>query len=377
MVIHEYQAKEIMRKYGIPVPQGYVIDRPDEIKDSGALAGRKVAIKAQVHVGGRGKAGGIKLADTVEQAKQAAGQVLGMNIKGLTVKKVLVEEALSIEKEFYLGITMDRDRAMNLVMLSPMGGVDIEEVAKTSPEAIYKEYLHPHMGLQEFQVRALVSRLGLAKEAQAQLCGIIRNLYRLYIESDATLAEINPLALYQGRFIAADGKMNLDDNAMFRHKEFEELREIAEDDPIERQAHQKGLAYVRLGGNIGIIGDGAGLVMATLDTVSKEGGRPANFLDIGGGARAEVVRKSLEVVISDPNVNGLFINIFGGITRCDEVARGIVESIKDMNVKMPLVIRLSGTSDEEGRGILRDASLVPVETMQEGAKKIVELIGKP
>lgn len=376
MVIHEYQAKELMKKYGIPVPQGYVLDKPGEIKDSGPLAGRRVAVKAQVHVGGRGKAGGIKLADDHEGAKQAAGQILGMNIKGLTVRKVLLEEALSIDHEYYLGITMDRDRAMNLVMLSPMGGVDIEEVARTSPEAIFKEYLHPHLGLQEFQVRALVSRLDLPKEARAQLASIIKNLYRLYIESDATLAEINPLALYKGGLIAADGKINLDDNAMFRHREFESLREIAEDDPIERDAHQKGLAYVRLGGNVGIIGNGAGLVMATLDTVSQEGGKPANFLDIGGGARHEVVKKSLEVVLSDRNVNGLFINIFGGITRCDEVAKGIVESIKELKVTMPLVIRLRGTNYEEGKAILQDASLVPVETMQEGARKIVELTGK-
>ena len=376
MVIHEYQAKEFMRKHNIPVPQGYVVDKPEEIKTSGELSGKKVAVKAQVHVGGRGKAGGIKLAANPDEARRAAGEILGMNIKGLTVRKVLVEEALAIEKEFYLGITMDRDRASHLIMVSPMGGVDIEEVARTSPEAIFMEYIHPHLGLQEFNVRDLVFKLQLTKEQSAQLSGIIKNLYRLYIETDATLAEINPLALYEGKFMAADGKINLDDNAMFRHKEFASLREIAEDDPIERNAHQKGLAYVRLGGNVGIIGNGAGLVMATLDTVSQEGGKPANFLDIGGGAKAEVVRKSLEVVLSDPNVNGLFINIFGGITRCDEVARGIVESRDALKVKLPLVIRLSGTSDEEGRNILSSAGLVPVATMQEGARKIVELTGK-
>jgi succinyl-CoA synthetase beta subunit len=375
MVIHEYQGKELMQQVGIPTTQGGVAATAAEARDLAKKVGKKVAVKAQVHVGGRGKAGGIKLADTPEEAEKAASQIIGMDIKGLTVHKVLVEECIEIEKEWYLGITLDRDAGTHVVMLSPMGGVDIEEVAKEHPGAIYKCHSHPQMGLQDYEIREMLYRIDCPQEIRKQIHPFVKKLFELYRRYDCTLAEINPLAvLKDGRVIAADAKINFDDNATYRHPELEAMREVAEEDPLEREAKARGLNnYVRLDGEVGIIGNGAGLVMGTLDIVSREGGKAANFLDVGGGASAALVANALGLVCSDPNVKGVLFNIFGGITRGDEVAKGIIEGSKTAGIKVPLVIRLSGTNEAEGRQILKDAGIECAATMEEAAKKIVAL----
>ncbi len=371
MELHEYQAKELFRQFNIQVPVGTVHQNAEGVYHSHHLSGNRVVVKAQVHTGGRGKAGGVRVVDSIAEAYNSTKEILSMTIKGLPVKKVLIEEALHIDKEFYLALTLDRDRACDMVILSAEGGMDIEEVARKSPSALIKIDIHPHLGLEQYQVRELIHSIPLEAAHRVELASVIRKLYKMYMETDATLAEINPLALCKDTFIAADAKVVLDDNAFFRHPEFKQLLDLNEDDPLEREAHLRGLAYVRLDGNIGIIGNGAGLVMATLDIISREGGKPANFLDIGGGAKADVVMKSLEVVLMDPNVKGIFINIFGGITRCDEVARGITEAIKRLEVKIPLVIKLRGTHDDEGSEILRSAGIVPVTDIIEGARKII------
>jgi len=377
VLIHEYQAKQLMAAAGIAVPKGKVAENPREVFAIAGELGSRVVIKSQVHVGGRGKAGGIKLVDGPEEARGAAEQILGMNIKGLTVHKVLVEQAVEIEKEFYLGITVDRDHARNVIIFSREGGVEIEEVAASRPEAIFTLSLDPLLGLQEYQVREIAFASGLEGDDRRALQDFIRALYRVFIDQDCSLAEINPLArTAEGKFIAADAKINLDDNALFRHPELHSLREIAEEDPIEREAHARNLAYVRLDGTVGIVGNGAGLVMTTLDMVSREGGRSANFLDVGGGAGAVVVKAALEVVLSDPRVKGVLFNIFGGITRCDEVAQGILDACGEVNPQVPFVIRLSGTNEAEGKALLKEAGYVPVDSMREGARKIVELVGK-
>jgi succinyl-CoA synthetase beta subunit len=374
MNIHEYQAKELLAIEGVPLPGGRVASSPDQAEAIAAEMGCRVVIKAQVHAGGRGKAGGVKLAESPEEARKRAGEILGMSIKGLTVEKVLVEQALSITKEYYLGITLDRSRAVNVIIFSPMGGVDIEEVARTSPDMIFREPVDPLMGLQDFQKRNLAYRAGLGPVAVKSLCRFIDALYRIYVKYDCTLAEINPLALQEdGTFIAADAKINIDDNALFRHGDLLRFQDFAVTDPIEKEAKVRDISYVRLSGDIGIIGNGAGLVMCTLDMVDRAGGRVANFLDIGGGARAETVEKSVDLVLMDRGVRGLFINIFGGITRCDEVARGVSTAIQNLQVKVPVVIRLCGTNETEGRKILAEAGFNTVETMLEGAARIVEM----
>jgi succinyl-CoA synthetase beta subunit len=378
VLIHEYQGKQIFAKAGLPTPRGEVAATPDEARQVAERLGGRVVVKAQVHAGGRGKAGGVKLAATPAEAAQKAGEILGMKIKGLTVEKVLVEEAIDIQQEFYLSIILDRSSNGNLVMFSPMGGMDIEAVAVEHPDMLFKRVVHSHLGLQPYDARALAYGVReMAPEARKALIGIIQTLDKAYRQNDCTLAEINPLVLLKdGRLVAADAKVILDDNALFRHPELQAMQEIAEEDPIERKAHAEGLAYVRLGGDVGIIGNGAGLVMTSLDMVSRAGGRPANFLDIGGGARAEVVKKSVMTVLSDPNVKGIFFNIFGGITRGDEVAKGIVAALSDIDTKVPMVIRLAGTREAEGRAILAQSGLTAAETMLEGAEKIVALIGR-
>ena len=375
MKIHEYQGKIILAKFGVPVPQGQVASSPPEAILVAASIGKKVVIKAQVHVGGRGKAGGVKLAATPQETLAAATAIIGMKIKGLTVQKVLVEEAADISKEYYLGIVIDRETQSNTLMVSAMGGVDIEEVAATHPDKIAKVTIHPLLGLQDFQARDACFTAGIDKAAISDTVKIIKKLYQAYVTSDANLAEINPLVVTaSGQVIAADAKFNIDDNALYRHPEFNEWKEESEEDPIEAEAHKKGLQYVRLGGDIGIIGNGAGLVMATLDEVKIAGGNPANFLDIGGGAKAELVRTALETVLSDPNVKGVLFNVFGGITRCDEVAKGILEGIQTLDLKVPIVVRLTGTREKEGRELLVGTQLVPAETMQSAAKTILELV---
>ncbi len=375
MVIHEYQGKELMEQIGVPITKGRVASTPAEAKVIAAEIGKKVAVKAQVHVGGRGKAGGIKIADTPEQAEKAASEILGMDIKGLIVHKVLVEECIEIEKEYYLGITLDRDACTHVVMLSPMGGVDIEEVAVSHPDQIFRCHSHPVLGLQDYEIREMLFKLDVPQDLRKKLHFFIKKLFELYRKYDCTLAEINPLAILKdGRVIAADAKVNFDDNATYRHPELEAMREVAEEDPLERDAKLRGLNnYVRLDGEVGIIGNGAGLVMGTLDIVAREGGKAANFLDVGGGANAALVANALGLVLSDPNVKGVLFNIFGGITRGDEVAKGIVEGSKQVEIKVPLVIRLSGTNEAEGRAILKENGYEVAATMEEAAAKIVAL----
>lgn len=374
MVIHEYQGKELLAKMGVPIPGGKVAHTAEEAGQIAAKLGKKVAVKAQVHVGGRGKAGGIKLAEGEADTKEKASQILGMDIKGLTVHKVLVEEAIEIAKEFYLGITLDRAKSTHVIMFSTMGGVDIEEVAESHPEAIVKVPVCPQRGLLDHHIRAVCYAFDMEKAQRKALGTFVKTLFELYLAYDCTIAEINPLVVTtDGRMLAADAKVNFDSNALYRHPELEQMQEIAEEDPLEMKAQEKGLAYVRLDGEVGIIGNGAGLVMGTLDEVNRVGGKPANFLDVGGGASAKVVTDSLELVLSDPNVKGVFFNIFGGITRGDLVAQGIVEGIKVLNVDKPIVIRLSGTNEKEGRKILADNGMETAETMEEAAKKIVAM----
>jgi succinyl-CoA synthetase beta subunit len=374
MKIHEYQAKEIFAKYGVPIPPGRVASTPDEVQSIAADIGKPVVVKAQVHVGGRGKAGGIKLAKTPEEARAAATQILGMDIKGLKVEEVLVEAAADIKEEYYIGITTDRAARRNIVMVSAAGGIDIEEVAATAPEKIAKLHLDPAIGLQDFQIRQLAYNAKLPAAAAKQIGPFLKALYKVYSDLDCSLAEINPLVLTgEGTLIAADAKINIDDNALFRHKDLAQFQEAQEEDPIEAEAHKRGLTYVRLDGDIGIIGNGAGLVMTTLDVVQREGGKPANFLDIGGGAKAEVVRKAVDTVLLDKNVKGIFFNIFGGITRGDEVAKGLLEAMSTLDIKVPIVVRLTGTRAKEGLELLEGSPLTPAATMQEGAQKIVAL----
>lgn len=374
--IHEYQAKEILARYGVPVPGGEVASTADEAGAAAERLGGRVVVKAQVHVGGRGKAGGIKLANTPQEARAVAAEMLGRPLKGLVVHRVLVEPALDIRSEYYLGIVLDRAARRNALMVSAVGGVDIEEVAEATPEKIAKAWVEPALGLCDFQVRGLVRDAGLDPAALKHAESFLRALYECYVAVDATLAEINPLVVTaDGSVVAADAKINIDDNALFRHPEFEAMKESTEDDPLEAEAHRRGIQYVHLGGEIGIIGNGAGLVMATLDEVKRHGGTPSNFLDIGGGAKADVVASALELVLMDPQVKGLLLNVFGGITRCDEVAKGVLEAAQRVKIQVPVVVRLTGTNEAEGRALLAGSPLIPAETMQEAAAKIVRLAG--
>ncbi len=375
MKIHEYQAKDILARYGIPIQPGRVAHTPEE---AGAIArelGGPVVIKAQVYVGGRGKAGGIQFADTPEQARAAAAKVIGMDIKGLTVEKVLVVSKLDIKEEYYLGIILDRKSQAPVVMVSKEGGIDIEEVAATMPEKIIKQPIDMHWGLRPFEARDILARAGLPHQVVAKGGAILAALARAFIESDASLAEINPLALTaDGQVQAADAKILLDDNGLFRQKEYASWAESEESNPLEFEAKQEGLTYVKLDGDVGIIGNGAGLVMTTLDMVARVGGRPANFLDIGGGAKAEVMRKALTFVARDPQVKGILVNIFGGITRGEEVAKGVIMAQVDLPKGMPIVVRLSGTGAEEGKALLKDAGLDWGKDMREAAQKIVAAV---
>ena len=375
MKIHEYQGKIILAKYGIPIPQGQVASSLQEVAAIAVKIGKQVVVKAQVHVGGRGKAGGVKLAKTPAEAEKYAGQILGMKIKGLVVEKVLVEEAAAISKEYYLGIVIDRETQTNTIMVSAMGGMDIEEVAATHPDKIARIPVNPFLGLTDYQAWDACLAAGIDKTFIKETVVFLKKLYHAYLSSDANLAEINPLVVTQsGQVIAADAKFNIDDNAVYRHPELNDWKEEAEEDPIEAEAHRRGLQYVRLGGDIGIIGNGAGLVMATVDEVKRVGGNPANFLDIGGGAKAELVRTALDTVLSDPNVKGVLFNVFGGITRCDEVANGILEGIRTMDIKVPIVVRLTGTREKEGRELLMGTKLNTADTMQSAAQSILELV---
>ncbi|MGZ6390861.1 MAG: ADP-forming succinate--CoA ligase subunit beta [Ktedonobacterales bacterium] len=378
MKIHEYQAKDIMRRYGIPVQPGKIATTPDEAEAIAREFGVPVVIKAQVYVGGRGKAGGIQFGDTPEQARASASRVLGMDIKGLTVDKVLVTPKIDIAEEYYAGIVLDRASQAPVVMVSRAGGIDIEQVAEETPEKIIKEPIDVRWGLLPMQARDILARAGMPHNVIAKGGAILSALARAYMEADATLAEINPLALTaDGQILAADGKILIDDNALPRQKEYASWSEPEEANPLEFEAKSEGLTYVKLDGDVGIIGNGAGLVMTTLDMVARAGGKPANFLDIGGGARAEVMKKALLFVARDPQVKGIFVNIFGGITRGEEVAKGIIMAQHELPQGMPVVARLSGTGAKEGRALLANAGLTWGADMRDGAQKIVaEIAGR-
>lgn len=374
MKLHEHQAKSLLARAGIPIPEGRVATTPEEAEAAAREIGAPVAVKAQVLVGGRGKAGGIKLAKSPDEARDHARAILGMDIKGLRVHKVYVERAAEVRSELYLGITVDRDRRRPVAMLSTVGGMDIEEVAATSPEKIARGWPSPLLGLMPFEARSLCFAAGVPGEQLADIADIAQRLYGVFQTTDASLAEINPLFIQKdGSVIAGDAKLDVDDNALFRQAELARWKEISPDEEVEERARELGFSYVQLDGDVGIIGNGAGLVMGTLDAVRNAGGRAANFLDVGGGAREQVVKAALEIVLSNPRVRSVLINIFGGITRGDEVAKGILSVIAEHPPRIPLVIRLSGTEAEAGRHLLEGAPLVSRATMDDAAAEAVRL----
>ncbi len=381
MNVHEYQAKELLRSYGVAVPPGELATTPAEAEEAARKLGGTVVVKAQVHAGGRGKAGGIKLARSPSEAKQSASEILGMTLRsaqtgpeGKVVRKVYVEAGSDIEKEFYLGIVLDRAEEKLAIIASTEGGVEIEEVAERSPEKIITVQVDPNVALQGYQVRQVGFGLGLAPEQVAQLDAFLRGLYRLFVEKDASLAEINPLVITaDGELLALDAKLNFDDNALFRHADVARLRDPDEEDERERAAREIDLAYVGLDGEIGCMVNGAGLAMATLDMIQVCGGRPANFLDAGGGADKEKVQEAFKLILRDPSVKGILVNIFGGIVRCDLIAEGVVAAADELGIEVPLVVRLQGTNAAEGRAILAESSLniIPAETLREAGEKAV------
>jgi succinyl-CoA synthetase beta subunit len=375
MNIHEYQAKEIFARFGIPVPPGTVVRTPAEAESAAARIGKPVVVKAQVLVGGRGKAGGVKIAQTPAEAKEKAAAILGMDIKGEKVQKVLVTEAVDIAREIYVGVVMDRRAQKPLIMASAEGGVEIEITAKEKPQAIKRVHVDPLYGVQSYAARNLAAELAGNAEIAKPMADIIEKLYRVFDECDASLAEINPLVVTKdGRVLAIDAKLNFDDNALYRHPDIESMRDTEAEDAGETQARAEGLSFVRLSGNVGCIVNGAGLAMATMDLVKEYGGQPANFLDIGGSSRPEKVVTALTIITSDKSVRSILFNIFGGITRCDDVARGLVIAFNQMNLKLPVVVRLTGTNEKEAREILKQIpSLHPAETMDEAVKKAIQL----
>jgi succinyl-CoA synthetase beta subunit len=376
--LHEYQAKQILARAGIPIPEGRIASTAQEAEAAAKAMSAPVVVKAQVHVGGRGKAGGIKLAKTPAEAKAAANAILGMDIKGLRVEKVYVERAADIAGELYLGITLDRDRRRPVVMLSTVGGMDIEEVAASTPEKIARGWPSPLLGLLPFEARSLAFDARVAEAQRDAVVDIARRLYRVYVDADATLVEINPLFVQRdGSVLAGDAKLEVDDNALYRQGELAKLKEVSADEEAEERARALGFSYVQLDGEVGIIGNGAGLVMATLDAVRNAGGRAANFLDVGGGAKEAVVKAALEIVLSNPRVRSVLINIFGGITRGDEVAKGILDVIEAHPPRVPLVVRLSGTEAEAGRELLKGARVESRETMDDAAAEAVRLAKEP
>lgn len=374
MKIHEYQAKQILSRYNIPVQKGEVASSPEEAREIAKTIGGMVVVKAQVHAGGRGKAGGVKLAKTPDEAEDKAQAILGMNIKGSTVRRVLVTQAADIAKEFYLGVIIDRVAKGITLMGSSEGGVEIEEVARTNPEKIIRVTADPFLGLGDYQARELAFGMGIDKDKINGFVTIAKELYRAFVENDADILEINPLILNEkGEWQALDAKMVYDDNALYRHKEAEDLRDLGEEEQAEIQARKAGLSYVKLDGNIGCVVNGAGLAMATMDTLLLYGGEPANFLDIGGGAKAEKVAAAIRIILSESNVKAILFNIFGGITRGDDVAKGIIAGLEQVKTDVPIVIRLVGTNSEEGRKILEEANLKSAETLAEAAEKVVKV----
>jgi succinyl-CoA synthetase beta subunit len=378
MDLYEYQGKQLFARFGIPVSEGKLATTPDEARAAAEELGGQVVVKAQVLTGGRGKAGGIKLASTPEEAAQRAEEILGLDIRGHVVGRVWVEQASDIAKEYYLSITFDRGAKKPLLMLTTEGGVDIEEVAERSPDALARLHVDPLIGFQPFQARWLCFTAGVADpDEQKQVIALVGRLYEAFVGADAMLCEINPLIVTpEGEVKALDSKFTVDDNALFRHPDIAEMRDLDADDPQERIAREKGGPYVKRDGEIGILGNGADRVMSTLDVIAQVGGRPANFCDLGGGGDAEGVVDALEVITSDSQVKGILFNIFGGITRCDEVARGILEALDRMTIDLPIVVRLDGTNAEEGRAMLIEAAqpnLYVEETMLSAAERVVEL----
>jgi len=384
MNIHEYQAKEILRRYGIPVPRGRVAATPQEVSIAASELGGACVLKAQIHAGGRGKAGGVKLTGSPDEAEKKAAEMLGKKLvthqtgpQGREVKRLLVEEQLHIDREFYLGMVLDRSASRVSVIASVEGGVEIEEVVRRSPEKIFKETIDPAVSLLPFQCRRLGYQIALAGGQVSALTAILQGLYRLFVELDCSLAEINPLLLTrEGKLVALDAKMNFDNNALFRQPGIDALRDLDEEDPREFEASKLGLSYIALDGNIGCMVNGAGLAMATMDIIKLYGGEPANFLDVGGGATKDKVTEAFKILLSDKRVKGVLVNIFGGIMRCDVIAQGVVEAAREMRVTVPLVVRLQGTNVELGKKILSESglSIIPAETMAEAAEKIVKAV---
>jgi succinyl-CoA synthetase beta subunit len=386
MKIHEYQAKILLREFGVPVPDGDVADTPGKAREIAQRLGGKVVVKAQVHAGGRGKAGGIKVADGPVAAEAAAKQILGMRLQtpqtppeGILVRSVWVEQASAIDRELYLSMTLDRTRSTHVVMASQAGGMEIEEVAEHTPDKIIREWTHPALGLADFQARRLAFGLGLAGEAFKQGVGLIRSLFRLYLAKDCSLAEINPLVVTtDGRVLALDAKLNFDDNALYRHQDVVALRDTNEEDPLDVEASKYGLNYIKLDGNVACMVNGAGLAMATMDIVKLAGGEPANFLDVGGGASPEQIENAFRILSSDPAVKAIFVNVFGGILRVDRLAEGIIAAVRKLGLKLPVVLRAEGTNVEQGKKMLADSGLplVMADDMGDGARKAVELAGR-
>ena len=382
MKIHEYQGKELLKNYDVPVPRGIVARTPDEAEQAARELGTDiVVVKAQIHAGGRGKGGGVKLAKSPEEARQIAEQMIGMNLvthqtgaEGREVKTLLIEEGLPIDKEFYLAITLDRVTGRNVFMASKAGGMDIEKVAEETPELILKEAIDPSVGLRPFQARNIAFGLGIPSDLVNQAAKFMLSLYSAYEKMDASLLEINPFLLTKdNRLIALDAKVNFDDNALYRHKDYAALRDLDEEEPLEIEASKYDLNYIKLDGNIGCMVNGAGLAMATMDIIKLAGGEPANFLDVGGGASQERVEQAFKILLADENVKAVLINIFGGIVRCDMVANGVVAAAKNLGVSIPIVARLEGTNVEEGKRVLResDIGIISADGMNDAAEKVV------
>ncbi len=385
MKIHEYQGKELLQRFKVPVPAGGVAETPEKARQvAEALERRPFVVKAQIHAGGRGKGGGIKPAATPEAAEDAAAQIIGMTLvtpqtgpEGRVVQKVLVEEAQDIVKEYYLGIVVDRSLARPVIMMSSAGGMEIEEVAASTPELIIKEAVDPAVGLLPYQTRNLAFGVGLAAEHLRAASAFITNLYNLFVSLDCSLAEINPLVLTSsGELLALDAKINLDDNALFRHADLAALDDPEEIDPLEHEARKHHLNYIRLNGNVGAMVNGAGLAMATMDLIKAAGAEPANFLDVGGGASAEMVANGFRIILSDARVKGVLINIFGGILRCDRLAEGVIQAVQAVQVKVPIIIRLEGTNVDEGRRLLDESGLTftVARDMKDAAQKVAALV---
>jgi len=381
MKVHEYQAKEILRRFGVPTPRGIVVDNPDEARQAAKTLGGRVVVKAQIHAGGRGKGGGVKLAKDADEAAELTKKILGMTLvthqtgpEGRVVRKVLIEEALNIDKELYLGITLDRRIGLPVIMASSQGGMEIEEVAARDPKAIHRVAVDPVLGAQPFQARSVAYALGLSGDSFKKCVDFVQKLMRCYVEIDCSLAEINPLLVTkEGDVLALDCKMNFDDNALFRHKDVVEMRDLHEEDPLEVEASQYGLNYIKLDGNVGCMVNGAGLAMATMDIIKLAGGEPANFLDVGGGATAEQVKNAFRIILSDKNVKAILINIFGGIMRGDRIAEGVVSASREIGLPLPLVVRLEGTNVDLGKQILKDSGLpiITADGMWDAAQKVV------